>query len=1002
MIKESFLSKVAIDIAETYNKDFSNLNVIFTNKRAKTFFNEALYNHLQKPFFSPQYYTINDFVNKYSNLVQGEELVLVYNLYKVYSDVFYRDKENIEVESFDKFYYWGIMLLKDFDDIDKNLASAEHIFKTIEEYKELDNKFDFLNQEQKEILNNFFQGCFKDKPSEIMTHFISVWNCLFEIYNNYKERLRELGIGYSGMIYREVVENLKTKDNIQQTKDSNSLNSQSLTFNQDQSFCIIGFNVLNKVEKEIFSSLKQNYDTRFYWDYDDYYINNPRQEAGLFMRENLKDFPTAEGFEINTNLIANNNTKLEIISSPNENGQVGYINDWLEDLVKTNQDLEQKDIAIILCNEDLLPSVLSALPENIGENKTKVNITMGYKFQATSMYGLIDSYLNYQSSLIKNPIIRLKNLLPFIEHNYFESDFKTPINELKKNMAITLSEEEIKGFGEIAELLKQKTSPKEIISSIQEIVNLVAKKNIKKETKGHNGIEEVLSETLYRLSNSLNNLKDLFSSDEIQIRGKLLFQTIRSSLISIMIPFEGDPIDGIQIMGLLESRSLDFKHILFLSTNDDVLPNVGAESSFIPFSIRKAYNLTTIERKIAVFAYYFYRLFHHANSIHFLYNSTTTDVKPKEMSRFLQQIRIETNKKFSYSTFISSVSNKKTPQEEKVDIRKHKTYIDKLITKGKEEYLSPTFFNDYLNCELKFYLKRVLLLEGVDDFEEDLQDNDFGTIFHDSANLFYKEIIDKKNSHIITQSDIDNHKNNIPRIAKLQFEKVYLNKHNRIKTVVEYNQIQKIKLEILIKYLYKLLEIDRSYSPFTIIGMEMKVIKNILINGNTIKVGGKIDRIDYKVNEKGEGILRIIDYKTNNSPKKEVSFHEIFDIIDSEEINREPAKRNDYILQAFLYCWLLTNNDNEEVNKTLSEISFDKIKPEILYIKKANSKDYSSDIVLKEEGKAINVEDYKDFDSDFDSELKNCLEKMLTYKENELCSQRKNDCDYCDYKSICY
>lgn len=994
MIKECFLSKVAINIAETYNKDFSNLNIIFTNKRAKTFFNEALYMHLQKPFFSPQYYTINDFVNKHSNLVQGEELVLVYNLYKVYSEVFYRDKENIEVESFDKFYYWGIMLLKDFDDIDKNLASAEHIFKTIEEYKELDNKFDFLNQEQKEILNNFFEGCFKGKSSEIKTHFVYVWNCLFEIYNKYKERLRELGIGYSGMIYRDVVESFKDKDNIQNSQD----NSQQLTFNKDQSFCIIGFNVLNKVEKEIFSLLKQNYDTRFYWDYDDYYVNNPRQEAGLFMRENLKDFPTAEGFEINTNLIENNNTNLKIISSPNENGQVGYINNWLEGLVKTNPDLEQKDIAIILCNEDLLPSVLSALPQNIGEEKTKVNITMGYKLQATSMYGLIDSYLNYQSSLIKSPIIRLKNLLPFIEHNYFENDYKKTISELKKNMVITLSQEDIKGFGEIADILKQKTTPYEIIFSIQEIINLVAKKNIKKETKGHNGIEEVLFETLYRLSNSLNNLKDLFLSDEIQIKGKLLFQTIRSSLTSIMIPFEGDPIDGIQIMGLLESRSLDFKHILFLSTNDDVLPNVGAESSFIPFSIRKAYNLTTIERKIAVFAYYFYRLFHHAKSIHFLYNSTTTDIKPKEMSRFLQQIRIESNKKFTYSTFISNIN---TPEEKKVELIKHKSYIDKLINKGKEGYFSPTFLNDYLNCELKFYLKRVLALDSVDEFEEDLQDNDFGTIFHDSANLFYKQITDKKKSNIITQSDIDNHKNNIPQIASLNFERVYLNKNNRIKTKVEYNQLQKIKLEILIKYLYKLLEIDKSYCPFTIIGMETEVIKEILVNENKIKVGGKIDRIDYKVNENKEGVLRVLDYKTNNSPKKEVGVDEIFDLIDSLE-EREPAKRNDYILQAFLYSWLIAHNEDEDLKKTLSKIRIDKIKPEILYIKKANSKDYLSDIVLKDEGKTINVEDYLEFDSKFDSELNYCLEKMLTYKENELCSQRKNDCEYCEYKSICY
>ncbi|MFA6199971.1 MAG: PD-(D/E)XK nuclease family protein [Bacteroidales bacterium] len=982
MIKESFLSKVAINIAETYNRDFSNLNIIFTNKRAKTFFNEALYNHLQKPFFSPKYYTINDFINQYSDLVQGEELVLVYNLYNVYSEIYYRDKENIEQESFEQFYYWGIMLLKDFDDIDKNLACAENIFKTIEDYKELDNKFDFLTQEQKELLNGFFEGCFKDKPSEIKSHFVSVWNCLLEIYNKYKERLVELGIGYSGMIYRELVESLKTENNIQ----------------TQQNFCVIGFNVLNKVEKEIFSWLKQTYDTRFYWDYDDYYLNNLKQEAGLFMRENLNNFPSPKDFEINTNLISNNNTKLEIISSPNENGQVGYIDEWLEELVKTNENLEQKDIAIILCNEDLLPSVLSALPERIGEKKTKVNITMGYKFQSTPMYGLIDAYLNYQSSLIKNPTARLKNLLPFVEHNYFAGSYKDIIHNLKRNMVISLSGDDIKSFVEISDLLKQKTTPKEILSSLQEILYIVAKTNINKETKGHNGIEEVISETMYRLSTSINNLKDLFENEEIKITGKLLYQTIRSALTSIMIPFEGDPIDGIQIMGLLESRSLDFKHILFLSTNDDLLPNVGMDSSFIPFTIRKAYNLTTIERKIAVFAYYFYRLFHHAESMHFLYNSTTTDVKPKEMSRFLQQLRIESNKKFTYSTFISSINS---PEEKIIEVKKYKTYIDKIINKAEQEYISPTYLNDYLNCELKFYFKRVLGLATVDEFEEELQDNVFGEIFHKSAKDFYNGIKEEKKTSIITKSDIEKQEINVYNIVKKNFEEEYLNKKNRNKGKIEYNQIQKIKLEILTKYLHKLLEIDKAYTPFTMLAMEVNIKKPITINGHNIIIGGTIDRLDYKVNENGEGILRIIDYKTNNTPKGNVSFNQIFDI---NNIN-DPAKRNDYILQAFLYSWLITDNkEDKECNKLLSEINIDKIKPEILYIKKATSNDYVGDIILNdsEKGSNILVDNYSIFNSDFELELKTCLEEMLSYKEDEFCSQRKNDCDYCDYRSICF
>jgi hypothetical protein len=463
MIKDAFLSQVAINLAEKYKGDFTNLNIIFTNQRAKVFFNEALYNHLQKPFFSPQYYTINDFVSKYSSLVEAEEVVLTYYLYEVYSEVFYRDKPSMVKETFEEFYYWGIMLLKDFDDIDKNLANAENVFKNIEDYKEIENSFDFLSVEQKELLKEFFNSSFRfDSSSEIKERFINVWNCLFEIYSLFKKKLREKGIGCSGMLYRDLVENLS-----------------ELEQKEDRVYCFVGFNVLNNVEKEIFSWLRNTYETRFYWDFDNYYVNNQKQEAGLFLRENIKNFPMPNDFEINTNNILTNNLSLEIISCPNENSQTGYISQWLEKLSFENKDLEQKDIAILLCNEDLLPSVLNALPPKIGNETTKVNITMGYKFQLTSLFTLIDSYLNYQNSLSKHSSPKLKNLLPFVEHNYFKGEYSIATKELINNNTIYLSDSEINSFNDISSLLNLKSKPLELISALKDITKIVADKNTK-------------------------------------------------------------------------------------------------------------------------------------------------------------------------------------------------------------------------------------------------------------------------------------------------------------------------------------------------------------------------------------------------------------------------------------------------------------------------------------------------------------------------------------------
>ncbi len=977
MIKDAFLSQVAINLAEKYKGDFTNLNIIFTNQRAKVFFNEALYNYMQKPFFSPQYYTINDFVSKYSPLVEAQEIVLSYYLYEVYSEVFYKDKSSMVKETFEEFYYWGIMLLKDFDDIDKNLANAENVFKNIEDYKEIENSFDFLSSEQKNLLKEFFNSSFGfETSSEIKERFINVWNCLFEIYTLYKTKLREHGIGYSGMLYRDLVEKLS-----------------ELEQKEDSVYCVVGFNVLNNVEKEIFSWLRNTYETRFYWDYDNYYVNNQKQEAGLFLRENIKNFPMPNDFEINTNNILTNNLSLEIISCPNENSQTGYISQWLEKLSFENKDLEQKDIAILLCNEDLLPSVLNALPPKIGNETTKVNITMGYKFQLTSLFTLIDSYLNYQNSLSKNSSPKLKNLLPFVEHNYFKGEYSNATKELINNNAIYLSESEINSFNDISSLLNLKSKPLELIIALKDIVKIVADKNINEEiASSHQAVEEVLAESLYRFSNVLNNLEDLFKEEKIDLKGSLLYNTIRSALNSIIVPFEGDPINGIQIMGLLESRSLDFKHILFLSANDDSLPNISIDSSFIPFTIRKAYNLTTIERKIAVFAYYFYRLLQHSESIHFLYNATSSDTKPKEMSRFIQQLRIETNKEFKYNSISCGINS---PKEKVLSFNREQQHIDKILKKSETKFLSPTYINDYLNCQLKFFFKQIIGLTLSQEFDEEMQDNVFGTIFHDCAKQFYNEIIEKTNTREITKKDIELHSKNIKRIVDENFEIEYLKIKQRKTPKIEYNQIQNIKKEILIKYLRKLIEIDKNYAPFNIIAMEEGFDKTLEIDGKEIKLGGYIDRIDLKFNADGDAIVRVLDYKTNNYAKKEVRLDQIFFNDD------ETKKRNDYFFQAFFYSWLITNN--QKLQELIPKINSYKIKPEILYIKTSTIENQISDIYLLNDDKGRRlIDDFDEIYQYFEDNLISCLKDILLLDNNSTYNQNKNDCEYCDFHSICY
>ncbi|MDR0971676.1 MAG: PD-(D/E)XK nuclease family protein [Bacteroidales bacterium] len=959
MVKNSFLSLLAKDVIKDYGKDFSNLNIIFTNKRAKQFFNEALYLEINQPFFSPKYYTIKDFLSKNTSLIEAEEIVLIHNLYISYSEVFYKYNPKEEKETFEHFFYWGKMLLSDFDDLDKHLANAQLVFNKIENYHSLSvSAQEYLNEEQLEIISRFFENCFHFKENKIQKEFSSIWNVLFEVYTLFNERLKKQNIAYSGMIYKDVLEKI-------QNIDEN---------NEKENYIIAGFNVLNTAEEMIFSFLSSRHNTKFYWDYDKYYTQNPKQEAGEFIKKNLKRFPMSQTFAIDDENIEKNDIKLKIISSPNASAQVGYITPWLENIVSNKENIEFKDIAIILCDEKLLPMVLNSIPEKINNKETIVNITMGYPIKETNIYSLIDSYLLLQENLLTNKALRLKTIIPFIENSYINKEYKDVLNNLIKENKVVLSKEDTSCFGNYTSLLEYKKDAFEIIDAIKELLNIVSSHY--NSTRQRVNMENVAPEILYRIYNSLNTLYDIFNNEEypLNIKGKLLYQTIRQTLSSIKIPFEGDPINGIQIMGLLESRNLDFKHILMLSANDDLLPSINMASSFIPHNIRKAYNITTINKKISVSAYYFYRLFQRASSIAFLYNSSLQEGNPNEISRFLNQVKLEMNKEIEYEDISFSINS---PKIEEIIIPKTKKDIDEIIKKSNEKYISPTLINEYLNCKLRFYFNYILKLKEEEQYSEDLKDNDFGTIFHNAAKEFYDSII-KSNNGIreIRKEDIESQRKNIDYIVIRNFNKVYFHKEGEVKTE-NYNQKQRIKIEILKKYLKKLTNLDILYAPFTIVDMEKEVKTSIKIGDNTLNVGGIIDRIDLK-----NGVLRILDYKTNNRAKDEILYEDLF-------LAPKDKKRNDYYLQILIYCLLFEKENLKE--------KYDRIKPHILYIKPSSEKENIYDVSFDKQV----VDDFSLISENFSLDLNKVLEEILN--ENSQFTQRisEDNCKYCPHKITC-
>ncbi|MEE0983555.1 MAG: hypothetical protein U0L38_05845, partial [Bacteroidales bacterium] len=487
-------------------------------------------------FSMPECETINDFVQSYSPYKQAEELSLIYMLYCSYQKIYYSRNplsEGEEAENFENFYFWGKTILNDFDDIDKNLADARKLYTTLSEEKEIEELFDFLSEEQKNILSQYFADFKKlySSDSKLKNNFVKIWNCLSDIYFDYKEELKKNSIAYSGMIYRDLVERMSESDNL---------------FGDDI-FAFAGFNVLNQSEKKLFECIKSTNTAHFYWDYDTYYTENSFQEAGIFMRENLSQFPCNKTFSENDfSQIEKSDCNYHIISTTYETTQVYYIRTWIKSLEERyGEGLKQNQIAIILLNENLLPYVLKALPNKVNEQETKVNITMGYPFRFSTLFEEIGKFAENMSK-----------------------EGKTHAEQID----------------ELILLLKDKAM----------------EKNCPNETK----------EAAFRSIVTLEDFKATLDFIDIPLSENFVRKTLLKLLQKQIMPFESDATDGIQIMGLLESRNLDFKHILMFSTTNSNIPAVSNAATFIPHSLRNVFNLMTEKRKIAVFAYYFYRLLH--------------------------------------------------------------------------------------------------------------------------------------------------------------------------------------------------------------------------------------------------------------------------------------------------------------------------------------------------------------------------------------------------------
>lgn len=1038
---EKFLYKVAKDLKCKVGNDMANTAVIFPNKRAALFFNKYLVEDEKFPIWSPKYMTISELFREIKpGVTVPDTLELVCRLYNTYKKVVKsKQKDNKQedsnkniIESLDHFYQWGETLLSDFDDVDKNMANAQKLFTHLNDWNQLEAS-DFIEPEMEERIKNFFSSFSVENMSELRRRFLEIWENLYDIYEEFKKDLENEGMTYEGALYRSVAESL----------DENQLIHDNYVF--------VGFNVLDNVEKSLFEKIQEAGKAIFYWDYNPRYMSDTN-EAGMFLRSNMEKFPNAlEPAKENGN---DTSKEIIIISSKTDSIQAQYTRQWVEN----NLTDPESDTAIVLCNEKQLQPVLHSIPDNV----KCINVTMGYPLSETPAMSFIRCCINMQSdydsdrkaysytsvaALLKHPYTKLISANAEKDYEQIKKDnifYPTP-QQLSRSqqddepdkvleILFTPQKKNIDLCRYLAEVIKT------IAQHYKELPGQTEEKDNEAEAE-KKMYRQLYGESLFKIYTTLTRFSNLIETEQLIVERLTLIRLLDRVLQGINIPFHGEPAVGLQLMGMLETRNLDFKHLIMLGVNEGMLPKASEIPSFIPNTIRQAFGMTTIDRRIAVFAYYFYRLLQYSEKVYLLYNDETNNGQKGEMSRFLLQLIAESDENISVQTLDSNVILSSTQAisiprtAETVDVLKRRYECKGNDNTGNEvgwiknwlkdhkfqkphrnnntptnsRLLSASAINTYLECQLRFYFKYIAGLKVKEEVSMDIESSTFGTIFHNTAEEIYNRLTEKNSS--ISKTNLENilkiqgkqsatstsDNIQIEPIVDFYFRKEFF-KQKEVKDIdsykevvdrkitlpeVSYNGIQLINKEVIVRLIKKLLRLDIELGDFNYLGSETFISRTeeVTLKDSSkinVKVGGFIDRIDcVKDTKSGKDMIRIVDYKTGTSKPSAKNIEAMF----------TPGKtRSGYHLQTFLYASIFS----DLIEKT------GKVAPALLFIQ---TQETEKSPLLKIDRNEVN--DFFEYKDEFDTMLRQTISEIFSKEGSYEQTEFEDKCQYCDFKKLC-
>ena len=961
---KTFLQIVAEDLYNKIGDQLSETAVVFPNKRASLFFNEYLAQCAGVPIWAPTFLSISELFKELTTLQKADSIRLVCELYKVYQEV------TGSKESLDDFYFWGELLISDFDDVDKNLVDAATLFRNLQGLQELSQGADFLTEEQANAIREFFIDFSPENTTQLKEKFVSIWNHLGTLYQSFRKRLHQQGIAYEGMMYREAIDRL---------------DATTLPYKH---YVLVGFNVLNAVERQLFDKLHKAGKAMFYWDYDLFYTNGQKHEAGDFIKRNLRQFPnelTDQGiFDV-----LGKEKDVRYIAAPTENAQARYLYQWIN--AKTWDTSKEKKNAVVLCNEGLLLPVLHSIPSCV----KSINITMGFPLMQTPVCGFINALVDLQIRGYQKADNRFayETIVPVLQHPYVQQLSPCAhevLEKLEKNNRFFPTLTELQADAFLTKVFTPQESIRSLCVYLTDLLQAVTQL-YRNEEASDEVFSQLYRESLFNSYTLINRLLSLIDDGTLAIQPNTLRRLLSRLLAGASIPFHGEPAIGMQIMGLLETRNLDFDNLLMLSVNEGKLPHGESDASFVPYILRKAFGMTTIEHKISVYAYYFYRLIQRAKHVTLLYNTSTEGMNRGEMSRFMLQFLVE----WPHSIKQSYLETTQQPADHRViEIQKdaaimyrlcHRYDADKDAHKPENErsVLSPSALNSYIDCTLKFYYRYVAGLRVPDEVSSEIDNALFGTIFHRTAQLIYEDLT-RRGKQVLAEdlrnliADKVKIREYVDRAFKEKFFKVPMEEKSR------YDGTQQVNFDVIVKYITQLLRNDLQYAPFTLEGMEIRQTELFPVKLSdgvlNVRIGGDIDRMDSK-----DGSLRVLDYKTGSDKGGSPSIEALF----------TPAKDRKYhIFQAFLYACIVSRKLREE-GKSMP------ILPALYYIPNSYDASYRPEIKIGSRP----AESVTDFALQFEKEYREHLQTLLEEIFNPEISFRQTDildhCKYCDFKKLC-